>query len=606
MASHIPLGTAPPTPYKKFTQYIFDFSTENLTILEPDSNDTFVSYNRIDAKYNTLKYNKYTCTGIIISSDKSSFDSSFHDFLEEILDRFSSYKQTINGMLETYNMQFLGILERNSIKGWHFHLLLFHIRSFTTENDYKECILWVFNKFVEILSSDGSNNWILNHEKIRSVGSYVHYVKKDPHVLLASTLDVAQMYVQFERTHIFPAHTAPKFTNKKQHTLPVAGVVEFFQNKLNSGAIDYEQCLQDPRAELLLGNRNIKEIFDNVRTNFLANRTIKDAVREIILTFIEKDKYHMKCICPIIEYLKFQQIDLHEFSQAFRIWLQVFTKKNTLCLQGPPDTGKSEFFSSLHNIFRFNNRLSQDGIFTFANTINADVAYHEEPFITPETCEIAKLVYEGCKDSCVAVKNKNVQRLNKRIPVLITTNDPVWKWVSGSANAFKARMSIFKPQIKIIPELFCEGDNDYNAGLNLIYSDCNKTHRCFPLDIDIKHRAYSGVHGELSEDNNWEREFQEIINKKNQLPSTNVVDCKVLHKIKSYHWRTFVVYIIFKYHSQYIWIFNDLVRNKHPIFDQLNFDLENLPPNTSSYFSELSLNEFMKLFDCTCYSITNL
>lgn len=285
--------------------------------------------------------------------------------------------------------------------------------------------------------------------------------------------------------------------------------------------------------------------------------------------------------------MKIQNIDVTDFETKFSRWLACNTKKNTIAFIGQADTGKSVFLSKLHENFRFSNRLTTDGIFTFANCINADCVYHEEPFITPETCETAKLVYEGNQYSTVAVKNKGAQRLNKKIPVLISANHPIYKYCSGQKDAFDARLHVFKPNFKLNNHVFCD-------------SNTYLTHKCIPLNIDIKRRAYKSVHGHSGEDNIWLEAREEDYVQSTQLPISDTVniehECGLIHNLKKHHWRTFICYIILKY--KIIDLHQILIRE---IVKTPEIGLTNIDPTVDFY--GLDYKSFVKILNFQCINL---
>lgn len=578
MANYISFGDTIPTPISRYTQYILEFRVKKISILEPTNND-FNKYNIDDPRLNSLKYNKYRCSSFVISTDINSFYYDGEVFTNTMLTLFTvdGYKASVDelkDLLIYHNLEFLGVVEHNASKGWHLHLLVFYRDNYENEKE----LLEVQSKIWKLLVQLGQNNEqgdtiFVNCQLVKSIGSMINYVKKDPHYVISSALELIQMYVHFEREHIFPVGSLPKFTNKNNHTLPTSTIIEFFKRKLKNGCIDFEQALQDEYATNFLGNRNLKELFENARTHYLSNRKFIHSIEEIINKFIKKDQWFKKCICPIVEYLNIQCIDCDRFEENFCTWLKCSTKKNTLALIGPADTGKSIFLSTLHNNFRFANRLTTDGIFTFANTINADVCYHEEPFITPETCEVGKLVYEGNPNSTIAVKNRGCQRLNKKIPILVTANTDVYKYCSGQKNAFDARMFIYKPNYKLSSITFCDEQSDFQ-------------HRCLPLNTDIQRRAYKELHGDAGEPDQWERNYSKTTSEDNQLSGTETInsDCSIIHKLRKHHWRTYIIYIIYKYQLKEYLQFIPIHRNS-------DFDIRDLH----------SIKTFMKHCNCHCY-----
>lgn len=542
MANYVSMGSDFDSFYARFTQFILEFTLDQTAIIDADTSG-FLQYKVLHPKNLTHKYNKYRCSSFVLSTDITSYNADVHDFLNLMLNIFTfnpniGNKDDFKKIIYTYDVDFMGVIEKHNTKGWHLHLLCFYRNNYLDTKEFLSVQSEVFSKLNDIIKNiECMDQMFLNCELVKSVGSMINYLKKDPYYLISTTTELAQMYVHFQRTHIFPENSKPKYTHTKSHSLPNSTIVSFFSDKLDKGCIDYEEALQDDFAVNFLANRNLKEMFENARTHFLANRRFRNAINEIIKKNI-KDPWYKKCICPINEYLKLQHIDITQWEENFVRWLRCNSKKNTITFIGPADTGKSIFLSTLHNNFRFANRLTSDGIFTFANSINADCIYHEEPFITNETAETAKLVYEGNPCTTVAVKNRSAIRLNKKIPVLISSNDHVYQYCSGQRSAFDARMYEYKTNFKMSSIKFCDDRK-------------NITHVCSPLNVDIKRRAYKQLHGHAGEEDIWQRDSAPYPNTQNIVSDTEFleeeVSCELVHKLKKHHWRTYIFYIITKY-----------------------------------------------------------
>uniref|UniRef100_A0AAU7E1K9 NS1 protein n=1 Tax=Miniopterus bat parvovirus TaxID=3141923 RepID=A0AAU7E1K9_9VIRU len=450
------------------------------------------------------------------------------------------------------------------------HLLIFH----KTNTDDKKARINIdkdiYSQFQNI-KIDENINMQLNMEQVKSCGSYINYLKKNPYYLFTDDLEVAQMYVHFDRTHIFPENSRPKFSGVNNYaTSGNQHVLAFFNDKLKDGCIDLEMCLQDPRAVNYLANTQLKVLFSNAQSFFFANRKFIDSILEITNKFVKQPMYK-KCICPVIEMLQYQNINIQQFEENFMKWLLADSKKNTLIFIGPPDTGKSVFASSLHNCFRYANRLANDGLFTFANAINADCIYHEEPFITQETMQTAKLIYEGNPSTPISIKNLSAKRLNKKIPVIISTNHPITKYCSSEEGAINARCHSIQFKNNVSKYKFCN-DN------NLI--DNSVIHTCSNLSIDIKRRTNKATTGESSIEDFRQEQTPSIISQEVEINDDNfTINCDSLHKLHKCHWIAYITYIVFKYNLQQYYPvihYDPTFFNKHSdlydICDKLHFD----------------------------------
>lgn len=135
-----------------------------------------------------------------------------------------------------------------------------------------------------------------------------------------------------------------------------------------------------------------------------------------------------------------QGIQPTHFDEIFWIWItKQHSKKNTICLQGPSNTGKSAFISGLKQIVPWG-EIVNTNTFAFEGILECIIAVWEEPLCSAELAEKAKQVLEGMPTS-VPVKYKKPQML-PRTPVLITTNHDLWRFCSKEEEMFKNRMWI--------------------------------------------------------------------------------------------------------------------------------------------------------------------
>lgn len=604
MSNIVPFGDTFYETYPRYTQFILNYVDSNTHIIDnyfnaKDNCFEFQKYNLSEENAAILskKYNKFKASSFIFHTDKASFNRTSHDFLHLILDFFTcTYADDIKNLMFEHNFDFVGVFEKDAdfVKGWHLHMIIFYRTIYQNIKEYANLETAIFNKFQLLTHTEfDSNKIFVTSQPVKSLGGIINYIKKDPHHLIGSQTEITQMYVHFNRFHIFAKDSHPKFTHVRNHKMSEDSIIEFFLRKLNEGCIDYDQAIQDAFAVNFLANRNLKELFETTRTHYLANRRFSHSVEEILVKYFTKDPYYKKCMCPIFEYLKIQEINVLDFEIKFSMWLKCNSKKNTLCLVGQPDTGKTFFLTTLHNNFRFANRLAQDGIFTYSNALNADIIYHEEPFIEQVTAEAAKLVYEGNPTTTVCRKNLPVARLNKKIPVLISTNHEVYKYITIQAKAFNARMHKFYPKFPLSNYDFCD-END------------NIVHTCSPLNVDSKRRAYKRIHGTCSDKDLGIILQNENNDQENISPNIPVVGCTAIHTLHKNHWRTYILYIILKYQLQEYYSvidrFLDITNTTNLPFPVELFT-ENSDLTLDARYRHLTYKNLLVLSDCNCYQL---
>uniref|UniRef100_A0AAU7P191 Nonstructural protein 1 n=1 Tax=Hamaparvovirinae sp. TaxID=2809447 RepID=A0AAU7P191_9VIRU len=136
-----------------------------------------------------------------------------------------------------------------------------------------------------------------------------------------------------------------------------------------------------------------------------------------------------------------QGITPHSFDPIFYHWItKQNLKKNTLVLWGPSNTGKSAFISGLKMCLNWG-EIVNSNTFAFEGLINTQMGIWEEPLISPELAEKAKQIFEGMETS-IPVKYRKPTKLT-RIPIIITTNHPPWRFCTKEEEMFRNRMHIF-------------------------------------------------------------------------------------------------------------------------------------------------------------------
>lgn len=143
-------------------------------------------------------------------------------------------------------------------------------------------------------------------------------------------------------------------------------------------------------------------------------------------------------------WLSDNHFDRREFLEAiFNTLERKIPKKNTFCLWGPPNAGKSYILRSLISWFQYFGEVRGGANYAFLwqDCIDTAVIFIEEPCITPDIVEQCKLVFEGAPTR-VHVKMRG-DALLEPTPVFITCNSMPWKWCGGEEGALRARMHFY-------------------------------------------------------------------------------------------------------------------------------------------------------------------
>lgn len=130
------------------------------------------------------------------------------------------------------------------------------------------------------------------------------------------------------------------------------------------------------------------------------------------------------------------------FDPIFYQWInKQHGKKNTICLIGPSNTGKSSFIYGFGKCCPGGEVVNGPN-FNFEGLIECYWGKWEEPLIPPEVVEKFKQVSEGMP-TAISVKFKKPYQL-PRTPIFMTTNQVPWYWCSQSEWPLRNRMWMFE------------------------------------------------------------------------------------------------------------------------------------------------------------------
>lgn len=397
-------------------------------------------------------------------------DSLFIKVIETAFNKAQLYKKESN--------IFLGILEHASVRGRHIHVVMFNNRP------WEQSDIDLISKKIDTaimdtpIVFDGKKQTltpVISHQKIKSVASYINYLKKNPRSIISNDNSAICMFLGFDRTHIFPADSLPRkqkyihharHHHGDQHTVQKINsndeVVLFMMAKMNKNITSYNEIMRDSNIQRWLHIPQLHAIYTNCYQQFVATCTHENNIKRILNDYLlNKDTERLGCFCPLLEWLETQNINRSTFNDAMGTWLKATTKENAFVFLGTPNSGKSHIARLIWQLFPLHTRIIQDGLFTFANLINSGCGLWEEPYIVTDYVDTTKLILEGCEDVQIAIKNKPSQALGKRVPIIITTNKPLSKYVSGESLAFDVRCKTIQCDKTYNPSLECQSHEHY-------------------------------------------------------------------------------------------------------------------------------------------------
>lgn len=378
---------------------------------------------------------------------------------------------------------------------------------------------------------------IVKIKQIKSTTSYIHCLRKTtttPMLILASNAVLVNYFIHFNHTIIMGKEAAadtvsePKFTNNSRLLQPIRNkdpLVLHFMRFLQKGYYDYNEILQVPQSQSFLQRPNLRQVYDNCYAQYVASHTHIQNLIDIIYKY-RNLTYTERCACPVYEWLSYQEINIEDFESSIISWLQGChrEKRNALVFLGKPNAGKSKFARELWLLFPLHTRILPDSIFLFANLLQSGCALWNEPIITSELFDQAKLVLEGESDINIPIKNrKSVVKLGKRVPIIITTNNPLHKYCSNddeTEEALSARCYQFLCNRDVTQLKWCK------SSINGHY--CSFLNSSNTTDND------NTIYGSLCTQN-----------KRKRTTSTSETEtCSYYHKLESNHVLTFITVLI--------------------------------------------------------------
>lgn len=461
--------------YNRKTIFLYDHDLNDFTEFV-SNNDKYHDFNinRESAELYTKTYNQYHAYSFVITIDRLTHLIKHYPAIYYIIHEL--IKTKIEDSINLGIDHILCIFEQGEIRGYHANIIIFMYQPLNKDalDEIKD--LWYSSIEIDVKNFDLENilkawkstnlsksiRFIQTYQKIKSVASYIHYMTKDPHTIIASDLVTLKMFLSFDRTFIFPESSIPKKRKTTDNNTSIFSnndVTCFFLNLLNKGVFDYQESMKYPQIQNYLHLSNLHTIWENCRVNFLSNLTHEKNIIKIINDFMNLP-YKNKCACPVFEWLNYQNIDIDTFMSNVATWLMCKSKKNCLQFIGSADAGKSHFAEKIWKLFYFHQRIIQDGLFSFRNCVNAGCCLWDEPFISQDIAETAKLILEGKPNVFVAIKGKDSQCLNKRIPFIITTNHEIYRYCSSARDAFDVRCYKYKCN-NPFPNEFCTSSNHY-------------------------------------------------------------------------------------------------------------------------------------------------
>lgn len=220
-----------------------------------------------------------------------------------------------------------------------------------------------------------------------------------------------------------------------------------------------EICTRDPEGmKKYLHRPNLSKILSQCSIYYQATRNTWSPFNKVNWSNNTKDHRNIHA------YLIYQNIDTASFDNDCFLWLyKQHTKKNTLVLQGPSNTGKSSFIKGLIEALGSSVGYICNGTFPFQGMAKpCTIGVWEEPLLSSTEAEKAKQILGG-EPTSVAVKFAAPVHV-ERTPILITTNHELWRYCTQEKEALLNRCFIYKCTTRIRSNYTAESQRSPDRG----------------------------------------------------------------------------------------------------------------------------------------------
>lgn len=486
------------------------------------------------------KYNLFSMYSFVVQFDEfiDTMDL-FPDYLARNVESFLSILACSDVM--EVNHDYLAVVEHAPIKGFHINYIIITPQPLNS-NQIK---LFADTFDIKVTYEDEDQNLhevipLIKHEQIKSPGSWLNYLKKNPLCIVSNKIEILTMFSSFDKVHIFhPDSMSKRFKRDSQGNEIVSkdAMVQFFFQCFDQNKIDINDIYKLTDCQRFIHFTNFKQIYMTSYNTYLARRTLTDELMSILTSFMELHK-DSKCFCPVNDWLDFQDIHNELFYECMEKWLFGTTKQNVLYFIGPANTGKSHIARLIWSCFLSHKIILPDGIYSFANLVNAGAGLWEEPLVTPDQVDMVKLIFEGEPSAEVSIKHQPSAKLGKRIPMIVTTNKELSTYCSNEHQFLEARLFRFSCRHNVTMEKFCKGNNGEH------YCPLIEDHYDF---IPITVESCRSFNNEATNNESEEDTRRRDDTRKEELPHAPInSDCFGIHHVKKNHIITFLAFIIIR------------------------------------------------------------
>lgn len=425
-----------------------------------------------NTSYLTLKFNSKKLYSWVIIVDPWSFSKEYTPDIIRYIFRISI--QNAIKYSPFRKMEYIAVLQDGQHKGLHAHFTVF------SNTEFSKTQLSSFQEFWNSINDnltfevvhdeayDDDESWQLVHDltytttyqKIKSSGSYIHYLKnpfKNFFHLIASHNYMWQMFSVFDKDIVFPKGTAPKRAKMITSTEKINSdnsCVLYIINQLNSGVSSFGELMMDSAVQQYLHLTNLRSIWNNCLQNFSVNNTHEKNIQYIFKQINELEIENI-CCCAVFDWLKIQKIDIVQFVEDFTCFIfKRNNKRNMLLFEGIPNAGKSYFTKNFWELFLLHKRCTNEERFSFSNVPGSGAILWDDPHVSPEIVDIVKQLTEGDNTMEIPIKGQASQLIHSNPIYFINVNKPLWRYCQSERNALLARAYYWRVNTSITDK-FC-------------------------------------------------------------------------------------------------------------------------------------------------------
>ncbi|AUW34315.1 nonstructural protein 1 [Grus japonensis parvovirus 1] len=302
------------------------------------------------------------------------------------------------------------------------------------------------NAFDKLKNTDSFLNFVpqnsmfdlLKLQRCQKPESMIAYCMKEPQWVLSNSTQLLQCAYDIDEHGLNERFKKTEPEEQKEQVEMNAMVKDIVDTIMTGNCKTFEQCLQfrpDTMAKYLH-----RPGLTSIVQNCLA--FVKATGQHWTLQLFENFDINPEAIHKI---LLFQGIEPTSFDTVFHSWLtKQDSKRNTIILQGPSNTGKSAFIQGFKQCVPWGEIVNTNSGFAFEALQDNPFGVWEEPLMSPELAEKFKQVAEGMPTS-IPIKYKKPFLL-PRTPIIITTNHDIWRFCRQEEPMFRNRCWIFNFQ----------------------------------------------------------------------------------------------------------------------------------------------------------------